>query len=64
MGALAEGQDQDRPVGMARGQRPCAVVGSGCDPVVEEGHVTVHYQVEGAEELEQGTAPEERNTSS
>jgi hypothetical protein len=31
--------------------------------VVEEGHVTVHYQVEAAEELEQGTGHEEPNTS-
>ena len=61
--ASAEGQSQGRPVGMARGQRPCAEVGSGCDRAVGEGHVTVHYQVEGAEEPEQGTDHEEPNTS-
>lgn len=63
MDALAKGRSQGRPVGMVRGQRPCAEVGSGCDPAVAEGHVTVHYQVEGAEELEQGTGHEELNTS-
>lgn len=61
--ASAEGQAQGRPVGMARGRRPCAEVGSGCDPAVEEGHVTAHYQVEAAEEPEQGTGHEEPNTS-
>jgi hypothetical protein len=60
--ASAEGQSQGRPVGMARGQRPRAV-GSGCDFAVAEGHVTVHYQVGGAEEPEQATGHEEPNTS-
>jgi hypothetical protein len=65
--ASAEGQSQGRPVGMARGQPPCAEVGSGCGPAVAEGHVTVHYQVEAAEELELEleleTGHEEPNTS-
>lgn len=61
--ASAEEQSQVRPVGMARGQRPCAEVGSGCDPAVAVGHVTVHYRVEGAEELEQETGHEEPSTS-
>jgi hypothetical protein len=30
---------------------------------VEEGHVTAHYQVEAAEEPEQGTGHEEPDTS-
>lgn len=63
VGASAEEQGQGRPVGMARGQRPCAEAGSGCDSAVAEGHVTVHYQVEGAEEQEQGTGREEQDTS-
>jgi hypothetical protein len=65
VGASAE--EQSRPVGMARGQPPCAEVGSGCGPAVAEGHVTVHYQVEAAEELELEleleTGHEEPNTS-
>jgi hypothetical protein len=61
--ASAEGRTQGRSVGMARRQRPCEEVGSGCDPAVAEGHVPVHYQVWGAEEPEQGTGHEEPNTS-
>jgi len=61
--ALVEEQSRSRPVDMAQEQRPCEEVGSGGDRAVAEGHVTVHYQVVGAEELEQGTGHEGPNTS-
>lgn len=61
--APAKGPGLDRPVSMARGQGPCAEVVPGCDPAqVAEGHVPVHWQVEGAEEPELGT-DREPNTS-